>query len=137
MMSRSHGWVAALLSVLMPGLGHLYAGRALRAIAAFILLQVLGFGLVYLTLVASTAPLRVVLIVLLLAGFLAVVLDAARVARRDIGASPQGATVVRPAAGLPWCRFHRATLDLRSHEAPHRGSPPVSRWFDGADDLAG
>lgn len=82
-MSRSRGWVAALLSVLMPGLGHLYAGRALRAIAAFILLQVLGFGLVYLTLVASTAPLRVVLIVLLLAGFLAVVLDAARVARRD------------------------------------------------------
>lgn len=75
--------VAAVLNLLGPGLGYLYAGRPRRAALATVGLYPWVIALVVLSFVAPSAPLRVGLLVLMLAVSLLILpVDAARVARR-------------------------------------------------------
>jgi signal peptidase I len=82
---RPRPWIAALLTWLLPGLGHLYAGRPKRAAAALLALYV---GVVPLLLLSFAAPRPVLRLALLLLAFLAPLallpVDAARVARRSV-----------------------------------------------------
>ncbi|WP_337171358.1 signal peptidase I [Gemmatimonas aurantiaca] len=71
---HSRRWAAVLLSILLPGLGHLYLGQPRRAIVVFIVLQAWVAALASLMVVAPTAPLRFALLVLLFAGALAVLI---------------------------------------------------------------
>ena len=87
---RPRTWVAMLLSILLPGLGHLYAGRPLRGIALVAALHVLTIAAILLVLVAPGAVIRVaLLVVFLLALAAAAPVDAARVARRAAPGPPR------------------------------------------------
>ena len=80
---RPRVWVAVVLSILVPGLGHLYVGRPARGVATLVALHLLALAAVLLALDLPGAPLRLLLIlVLLLVGVAAAPADAARVARR-------------------------------------------------------
>ncbi len=80
-------WAAALLSLLQPGLGQLYNGRPGRALLALglytlpIFLLFAGAAVTFLLLVA--------LLVLLLALFAGILLDAVRLAQRSTGFQPR------------------------------------------------
>jgi hypothetical protein len=81
--SRPRPWIAALLTLLLPGLGHVYAGRPGRAVAALLALYA---GVVLLALLSFAAPfaaLRIALLALMmLAPLVLLPLDAARATRR-------------------------------------------------------
>jgi signal peptidase I len=75
-------WLAALLSVLQPGLGHLYAGRPQRALGAWVSTFLAGSTTVF---VAAQLPPTLILPLPILAGLLLVVViawDAVRCARQ-------------------------------------------------------
>jgi signal peptidase I len=80
---RPRPWLAALLTWLLPGLGHVYAGRPGRAVVALLALYA---GVVLLLLSSFAAPwsaLRIALLLLMIVAPLVLLpLDAARVARR-------------------------------------------------------
>jgi len=76
-------WVAVVLSILLPGLGHLYAGRPLRGLVLLVALHVFAVAAILLALGAPGAVLRIALFVLLFViGASAAPVDAARMARR-------------------------------------------------------
>ena len=80
---RPRPWIAALLSVLLAGLGHLYAGRLGRAAIALIGMYASLITLLLLSFAVPLAPLRVALLAMAMGGpFVLIPLDAARVARR-------------------------------------------------------
>ncbi len=72
-------WIAALLTLLAPGLGQLYAGEARRAILIFLAGNALLLGLIF-TGVPKTFPGLIVFVLVLLIGLLWVIWDAARIA---------------------------------------------------------
>ena len=74
------GWVAAVLSLLVPGLGHVYAGRGRRGLAMALLAASMGAGALFLTMVVPVPVLRVFLLLVPLLVFLGVVADAYRAA---------------------------------------------------------
>jgi len=76
-------WVAVVLTILLPGLGHLYAGVPGRAFVVWLLSMMVGVGAVW---VAAILPPRFSIPWILLAGAIlltAVALDAAQSARRS------------------------------------------------------
>lgn len=77
-------WVAALLSLALPGLGHLYAGTPGKGIFAFSCLVVALPLCLVAMLELPTAPFNVILTLLVVLGVVVwVVVDAARSARRQ------------------------------------------------------
>lgn len=82
LVSKRRPWIAALLSVLQPGLGHLYAGRPQRALGALVSSILAGTVTV---LVAAQLPPRLLLLLPILAGLsvvLVIAWDAVRCARQ-------------------------------------------------------
>ncbi|HEY0155414.1 MAG TPA: signal peptidase I [Longimicrobium sp.] len=77
-------WGAAVLSLFVPGLGHVYAGRGGRGLATAVLAPSVGAGALFLTMVVPVPVLRVFL---LLAPFL-VVLGVAADAFRAAASAP-------------------------------------------------
>ena len=84
-------WLAAVLAVLVPGLGHVYAGRARRGAVAYLALVLAVVGFLALSMVAPAGWMRVGCLVLIVAAVAAVVVDAFRVARRtrETGFTPR------------------------------------------------
>jgi signal peptidase I len=74
-------WLAAVLTLVQPGLGHLYAGRLQRGIVVFAILAVLGVVAIVLTLLRPGVVSPIAAVLLLLAFVIAVV-DAWIVAKR-------------------------------------------------------
>lgn len=72
-------WVAALLTLLVPGLGQLYAGEPKRAVVIYLGGNGLLMGLLF-TGVPKTFPGLILFLLILLAGLLWVIWDAARIA---------------------------------------------------------
>jgi len=56
MTAKRYGWAAALLSLLTPGLGHLYAGRVRAAIVLGILVTPFAAFLFLLDVLAAPPP---------------------------------------------------------------------------------
>lgn len=75
-----HRWGAAVLSVLVPGLGHVYAGRARRGLVLALATTSISAGAIYLTLVVPVPVLRVLLLLMPFVVLLGVAVDAFRVA---------------------------------------------------------
>lgn len=73
--------LAALVSVLVPGLGHVYAGRAARGLVAGFGALAWSVAIVQLMMLAPGRALRILLVVLLPLGIAWVMWDAARVTR--------------------------------------------------------
>jgi signal peptidase I len=85
MAAERRPWIAAVLNVLLPGLGHLYVGRPDIAVVLS-LLAFLGVVLLYVGALVPLAPLNVALpFVVILALFLGGPVHAALVARRTRG----------------------------------------------------
>jgi signal peptidase I len=91
--NRPRPWLAAVLGVVMPGMGHVYAGRALRGVALAVCAMAVGVLLLRSTLVVDAPALRVLLVFLTLATTLSVAVDAFRVAR-TAGARRPGVPVL-------------------------------------------
>lgn len=75
-----HGWGAGVLSVIVPGLGHVYAGRARRGLAMALLAASMGAGALFLSMVVPVPVLRVFLLLAPLLVLLGVAADAFRTA---------------------------------------------------------
>lgn len=75
-------WLAAVLSLLAPGLGHVYVGRPLRAVALLTSLGVAIAAWAYVSMRVHSAAFRLVSCVLVVCLWLAVFVDAARMARK-------------------------------------------------------
>lgn len=73
---------AALVSFLVPGLGHVYAGRPARGLAVVLGVLACAVAILQLTMVVPARGLRILLLLLLPLGIVAVMVDAARVAWR-------------------------------------------------------
>lgn len=74
------GWGAAVLSLIVPGLGHVYAGRGRRGLAVALGGMVTAVAAIYLTLVVRAPALRILLILLLFAVIPGIAADAFRAA---------------------------------------------------------
>ncbi|MFH1374361.1 MAG: signal peptidase I [bacterium] len=75
-------WLAALLTVCLPGLGHHYCGRTRRGIVAWVLVVVIANACFAALLFVDAAPLNVILpLVLGLAAGVAVVVDSVKTAK--------------------------------------------------------
>ena len=75
-------WLAALLSLLLPGLGHVYAGRFTRGVAAFALASLASVVVTLLCLVVPPSRWLLALVVTVSVGVIVgVAVDAARAAR--------------------------------------------------------
>jgi hypothetical protein len=70
------GWGAAVLSLFVPGLGHVYAGRGRRGLALALGGMVTAVGAIFLTLIVRVPALRILLILVPFAVLLGVVADA-------------------------------------------------------------
>ena len=82
---RPRPWLAALLSWLLPGLGHVHAGRPRRGAVALVALNAGAVVVLLLSFVAPWSALRIALLLLmLLVPIFLLPLDAARVARRNV-----------------------------------------------------
>lgn len=80
---RPRPWLAGILSVLVPGLGHVYAGRPGRAVGAYILYHAWAVLLTLLTFALLDTAVRVGLFLLVVPGaMLALAADAVYIARR-------------------------------------------------------
>ena len=81
MNAQSKRWLAVVLSLLTAGLGHVYAGRPVRALALAVSIEVLA---VLAAALAATAPARIVSLGVAAAPLVVVLiaLDAARIASR-------------------------------------------------------
>ena len=87
---RPRPWLAALLNVLLPGLGQLYVGRPGRAVGTFVGAQAVLATLVASTFVPLWAPVRVILLVTAIILFWPVLaLDGWRTARRAPARAPR------------------------------------------------
>lgn len=86
---RRRPWIAAALSVLAPGVGHVYAGRPLRGLAAWALSFVFGMTMLYATLVADSRGSRLLALAMLVLAWAALPADAAWTARRADPAAPR------------------------------------------------
>ena len=87
----SRPWLAALLSVLSPGLGHIYAGHVRRGITVFLSVLVSGGVLLFAMVRAPWPPLNVMFpVVGLLALLVFVATDAWQSARRPAAWRPRG-----------------------------------------------
>ncbi len=75
-----HGWGAVVLSLMVPGLGHVYAGRGRRGLALAVGGALLAVGAIFLTTVVRVPALRVLFILVPFAVLLGVAADAFRVA---------------------------------------------------------
>jgi signal peptidase I len=75
-------WLAALLSLLLPGLGHVYAGRFTRGVAAFAILSLASLVATWAYLTVPPSRWLLALVTMLSIGLLVgVAVDAARLAR--------------------------------------------------------
>jgi signal peptidase I len=75
-------WVAALLSLFLPGLGHLYLGEVHRAVLALVLFAIAWFLMMALMLWFEAAPINVILGVLIFLGAcMWIIVDVVRTAR--------------------------------------------------------
>src|SRR5215468_1534936 len=80
--SRRKPWLAGLLSLFVPGLGHIYNGQARKGVLLYCLYGIVALASVVILLELSLAPLNVVLpLGVLLAGYLYILLDAVKMAR--------------------------------------------------------
>ena len=84
MTPKRHGWAAALLSLLTPGLGHLYAGRARAAFVLGILVTPFAALLFLLDVLAAPPPALFFLfgVAILLTVVVGIPIHAALLARR-------------------------------------------------------
>jgi signal peptidase I len=73
-------WGAAVLSLIVPGLGHVYAGRGRRGLALALATASIGLGAMFLAMVAPVPVLRVFLLLIPFAVLAGVAADAFRVA---------------------------------------------------------
>lgn len=78
--SRRHWWLAALLSLIAPGLGQAYAGAWKRAIVVILALYLPQIPL---SLAVAHSPLALVLMLYVIPLWIAVVIDAAHLCRRE------------------------------------------------------
>jgi len=86
---RPRPWLAALLNVLLPGLGQLYVGRPGRAVGTFVAAQAVPAALIATTFVTLWAPVRVILLGAAIILFWPVlILDALRTARHAPARAP-------------------------------------------------
>jgi|GEM_PF-427422 len=97
---RPRPWIAAVLGVVMPGMGHVYAGRALRGVALAVCAMAVGVLLLRSTLGVDAPALRVLLVFLTLAVTLSVPVDAFRVARAAGARRPGVPVLAAWAVGL-------------------------------------
>ena len=75
--------IAALLSIVMPGLGQVYNGQAKRGLIFYVLLGLIGLALIAILMFLPLAPLNVLLpLVLLVSAYIYVVIEAIITARR-------------------------------------------------------
>lgn len=77
-----NSWGAAVLSLIVPGLGHVYAGRARRGIVAAVGSLAVAAGSLMLSMVVGQPVLRVFFFLLAMTAILAVAVDAFRTAAR-------------------------------------------------------
>jgi signal peptidase I len=92
-------WLAGLLGFVVPGLGHLYAGRIGQAVLAFVALAVLGVAMLVSMVALPGPPANVVVPLALIMAFrVLVAVDSARAAR----AFPQGRPIPRFSRWY-WC----------------------------------
>ncbi|HEX8210108.1 MAG TPA: signal peptidase I [Longimicrobium sp.] len=77
---RRHGWVAAVLSLIGPGLGHVYAGRGRRGLALVLGGLMAAVAAVFLSMFVRVPSLRVLLILVPFAVILGLGADAYRAA---------------------------------------------------------
>jgi signal peptidase I len=75
-----HRWGAAVLSLMVPGLGHVYAGRGGRGLAMALAAAAIGAGALFLTMVVPVPVLRVLLLLVPLVVLVGVAADAFRTA---------------------------------------------------------
>ncbi|MGD1951717.1 MAG: signal peptidase I [Leptolyngbyaceae cyanobacterium] len=109
-MNPKEPWLAVNLSILLPGLGQLYAGQRLRSflwLVSFLLLAIVGVYWVF----APAQPLRLGIVLLLLAGLLqlANLFDAYKVARCN---NPQAFEHHRLCQKDPWKAFFLSSIFL-------------------------
>jgi len=74
-------WLAALLSLLLMGLGHIYAGRPTRGVLLWLTTFVLAILALFLVVVLPSAPALIVFVALLIGPPIAVAVDAWHIAR--------------------------------------------------------
>ena len=75
-----HRWGAAVLSLLVPGLGHVYAGRGRRGLALALGSMITAVAAIFLAMVVGVPALRILLILVTFAVILGVAADAFRAA---------------------------------------------------------
>lgn len=78
-------WWAAFLSLIVPGLGHVYSGRARRGLGVALGTTAGGVGLIFFSMIAPYRMLRVAAILLIAAVLIWAMVDAFRVARAQKG----------------------------------------------------
>jgi len=83
--ARPRAWLAAILALVAPGLGHLYAGRARRAfgVVAIVLAARVVFGVVF-TASGGRLAVNLAAVALMLGVAVSIVVDAARCAREGV-----------------------------------------------------
>ena len=86
--TRRRPWLAALLSLLLTGLGHVYTGRPKRAARLWLATFLLAVVALFLVVVLPSTPALVVFVVLLIGPPVAVAVDAWRLARASDSAYP-------------------------------------------------
>jgi signal peptidase I len=86
---RRNPWIAAALSVPAPGVGHVYAGRPLRGLAAWILSLVFGVGMLYASMTLDSRAGRLLALALIPLAWAALPADAAWTARRADPRAPR------------------------------------------------
>lgn len=86
---RRSPWIAALATLFAPGVGHAYAGRLPRGVAAWVVSAVMGVAALQGSMMAPTRALRLACLALLVIALVALLADAARTARRADPLAPR------------------------------------------------